>query len=172
MPFKETEKSFELRPYGIFQTSLISGSLCIIGIVLIILGLYEKNQAVMGYTYFIVLGGLFLGGGIIYLIVRLWRYFSGSLNLITIDIEGIRVYNRKTGLQKSLTWDQKPRQSVDEDDETGYPLSIIFSTDNEEETIQINLDDYSNVFLRNYKLVEKTKSAVASFRAKYRKSIN
>ncbi len=171
MPYKESKNSFELRPYGFFQTFLITGTLCLVGGILIFLGFYEKNQGQMGFTYFLVLAGAFLLGGIIYLIVRLWKFYSGSLNIITIDIEGIRAHSKKKGLQRSLSWDKKFRLTVDEDDETGYPLYINLVIDNEEEVFSINLDDYSNVFLRNYKLVEKTKTAIKSFKAKYSKSI-
>lgn len=171
MPYKETESYFELTPYGLFRTVLISGVIVIAGVVLIILGFYEKNTGTNVYIYLLILASLFLLGGIIYLVIRLWRYYTGALNTVTLDIEGIRVHNRKTGLQKSLTWDQKPRFSVDEADDTGYPVAIFFSTDNEDETIQINIDDYSGALLGGHKIVEKTKTAVKSFRAKYHKSI-
>lgn len=171
MPFKESANSFELRPYGAFQTSLISGVLLLFGGGLIILGFFDKSQEQVGFKYWFVLAAAFILGGVIYLIIRLWKYYSGRLNIVTFDIEGIRVHNRKTGLVKSLTWDKKPRLSVDEDNESGNPIAIILSTDIHEDTIQINLDDYSNFFLTGHKLVEKTKTAIANYKAKYRKSL-
>ena len=101
MPFKESANSFELRPYGVFLTSLISGTLFLVGGGLILLGFLDKNQEQIGFKYWFVVAAAFILGGIIYLIVRLWKFYSGKLNVVTFDIEGIRVHNRKTGYKKA-----------------------------------------------------------------------
>ncbi|NHJ86634.1 MAG: hypothetical protein FK734_14305 [Asgard group archaeon] len=170
MPIKETTNSFELRPSGFIQAFSIFGALFVVGTVVVILGFYERNLNRMGYIYFIIVGGLFILGGVIYLIVRLRKIFIGALDIITFDIEGVRVHNRKKGLIQSMTWNEKPRVTIQEDDEY-QPEYIILQTDDKEKVIQIPLSEYENFILKGHIIVKRTKEAVASFKQKYRKSI-
>lgn len=171
MPIKETEKSFQLKPFGVLQTSLIAGIVLIFGVIFVLWGNYQKKIAQPGSILLYVIGGICLAGGIIYLIIRLWKYFSGALNEITIDIEGIRVHNRKHGLQQSITWDQKPRLVVHEDDENNNPINVTLTTNDDTETIDISLDTYGNIFVLNRKLADRIKRAAAKFKSEYRKSM-
>ncbi|MFW9922929.1 MAG: hypothetical protein ACFFDW_06525 [Candidatus Thorarchaeota archaeon] len=170
MPIKETQKSFQLRPYGLFQTSLIAGVFFVFGVIFILWGFYQKKLNQPGSILLYVVGGILLVAGMIYLTIRLWKFYNGVLNEITIDIEGIRVHNRKNGLQQSIPWDKKPRLVV-QDDENDNPSNITLTANDDSETIDISLDAYGNVFLLNHKLTEKIKSAVSKFKAEYRKSM-
>ncbi|HUU78015.1 MAG TPA: hypothetical protein VMX55_06680 [candidate division Zixibacteria bacterium] len=171
MPIKETSKSFELQPYGLLRTSLIAVTVFVFAIIFVLWGYYELTQINKGYIILFIVGALIGAGGLAYLIVRLLKYYSGSLDTITFDIEGIRVHNRKDGIQKSFTWDQNPRISIQEDIETNSADFIIIHLDDSDDRIDISIDRYASFLQSGNKIADRTKKAFAAIRRDYKKSL-
>ena len=144
MPIKETEVKFELIPYGIVQTLIVAFAASILGISFIVLAILFRTYQMYWILY--ILAGITFLVIIYFTIRRILKIRSGSLDIFTIDVEGVRVHNQKEGIMKNLNWDEIERITVQRDNYSGDEY-----TSDAAESIVISGKSDCYLFLVNWK---------------------
>ncbi|NPD90474.1 MAG: hypothetical protein HGN29_17305 [Asgard group archaeon] len=170
MPIKTSEDKFEFEPYGMGQMIVIFSIITIISLISVIIGIIFR-QIQESWILYPLAGVAFLIGCVLFG-VRYRKLRAGSLEKITIDIEGIRVHSRKAGTIKFMSWEDIKDYTigmVDIGDEIqiSCPSSILVVGENDE--IDIDLEDYATLFVKADKIIEEFGQAFKLFKKKYRK---
>ncbi|MGC9781155.1 MAG: hypothetical protein HZR80_18075 [Candidatus Heimdallarchaeota archaeon] len=133
----------------------------------ILLSQYQGSWILYLFAGIVIISACVLFG------IRYRKISSGTLETVTISIEGIRKHNKKDGTIKFMSWDDDLHHSVsfadfmDDEIRMSCPSTIMITS--KDDPLKINIEEYATVLVKADKIVQEFEKAFKHFKKQHRK---